>query len=122
MVRKSHIKMKVVICAGSSPHGFPNGVLLCGSAAATLEELLKCDDPTGKTALEHILFEGTEGRYIVTLPRHHPRLVEVVLSDGIFAGVEDSCPMVIDIPDEKYVIQRVGNLEFICDPITGNQI
>ena len=111
--------MRVVVCAGSSVHG--NGVRMTLEAVTYLRGLLEVVDPTGKLAFKHIT-EDINGGCVVTLPRHHPELVKVIEVHGSMAGQGDCCPMVIDVPLGGYIIERSGNLEFICDPVTKKQL
>lgn len=114
--------MEVVLFAGPKNSHYPKGIHLTDESALYLHELLMEDDSSGKTALDHVIKDEVFGGYIVTLPRHHHRLVEVVKSFGVRAGHDACCPMVIRIPKQKYYIKTVDHLEFVCDPETKSQI
>jgi hypothetical protein len=112
----------VVVYVGTPIKGVPNGMNINKTATQKLIDMLNEFDKTGKTVFDHISENITGEGFIVTLPRNHPCLVELIRDGKIDAGVKDSFLTVINIPEGKFTVNRTSNIHFICDPLIGEQL
>lgn len=86
-------------------------------AAKQLEGLLDRDDPTGQTSLNALIWSPDRTFCRINLPRHDPRLIEIVTPlRGFLASYGDSLAVAVRIPGNRYFIDYVPDLELIKTP------